>query len=107
MTAPLPDPFTFSRPVTVRNLRRTCFACPSQWKGDVGENGSIYIRYRSGTLSARVSPTGRDAVSAAALYEHDIGEITGDRLGGIMTTAEMQEQLCGICVFEGSCDEGV
>ncbi len=99
------DAFAFARPITVRNLRRTCFACPSQWVGDVGETGSIYIRYRWGTLSARVSLTDRDAVSGAAIYENDTGEMTGDRLGGAMTTAKMHEHLAGICVFEGPCDE--
>lgn len=105
MTPPLPDPFAFARPVTVRNLRRTCPACPSQWEGDVGDHGSIYIRYRWGSLSARLSPTDRDAVSAPTIYETDLGEITGDRLGGYMTTEEMQQHLAGICVFEGPCNE--
>lgn len=40
------DPFVFARPLEVWGLRRTCIACPSQWEGDVGGSGSIYIRYR-------------------------------------------------------------
>jgi len=80
-------------------------ACPSQWEGDVGDMGSIYIRYRWGILSVRVSLTDRDAVSGTAIYEANIGELTGDRLGCFMTMAEMQEHLAGICELEGPRDE--
>jgi hypothetical protein len=94
-----------ARPITVRNLWRSCSSCPSQWEGDICEIGSIYIRYRRGTLSARVSLIDREAVSGVSIYEHDIGEVTGDRLGDCMTTAEMKVHLAGICVFEGPCIE--
>lgn len=31
-------------------LKKTCYACPSQWEGVLNNGQSIYIRYRYGTL---------------------------------------------------------
>jgi hypothetical protein len=84
----------------VYDLRRTCIACPSQWEGRINDCGSIYIRYRWGTLTARVSMADANAVRAdTCLYEDDIGLRTGDRLGGYMDTGEMREALAHVCRF--------
>jgi hypothetical protein len=92
--------------VEVYELRRTCIACPSQWEGRIYEHGSIYIRYRWGNLTVRISPSDALAVRAdTCLYEDDIGQRTGDRLGGYMDTDELYEALAKVCHFNGECDE--
>jgi len=92
--------------VQVYGLRRTCIAAPSQWEGRAGEHGSICIRYRWGTLRARLTLTDdTGSTSETCIYEEDIGSKTGDRLGGYMTTDEMQKILAGLCRFHGECDE--
>jgi hypothetical protein len=92
--------------IQIYDLRRTCIACPSQWEGRVNDVGSIYIRYRWGQLTARVSMTDANAVGMnSCIYDDDIGSKTGDRLGGYMATSEMQAALAGICCFNGTCDE--
>lgn len=90
----------------VYELRRTCIAAPSQWEGEVGEHGSIYIRYRHGTLRAHVSMTTADALGdGEVIFEDDVGTKIGDRLGGYLETAEMQKFLAHLCCFQGPCDE--
>jgi hypothetical protein len=90
----------------VYDLRRTCIACPSQWEGRIGDHGSIYIRYRWGVLTVRISMTDGNAVAVdSCFYEDDLGRRTGDRLGGYMDTDEMWQALEGVCHFNGECDE--
>jgi hypothetical protein len=90
----------------VYDLRRTCIACPSQWEGRINDDRSIYIRYRWGELTVRVSMSDANAVRAeTCLYEDDIGLRTGDCLGGYMDTGEMCEALAHVCHFNGECNE--
>jgi hypothetical protein len=90
----------------VYDLRRTCIACPSQWEGRINDHGSIYIRYRWGTLTVRLSMTDANAVGVdTCFFEDDRGRRTGDRLGGYMDTGEMRKSLEGVCHFNGECDE--
>ncbi len=90
----------------VYELRRTCIASPSQWEGRVNDHGSIYIRYRWGTLTVRISMTDANAVGVdSCFYEDDLDRRTGDRLGGYMETDDMRKPLAGVCHFNGECDE--
>ncbi len=90
----------------VYELCRTCIAAPSQWEGEVGEHGSIYIRYRHGILRAHVSMTTVDALGdGKIIFEDDVGTKIGDRLGGYLETADMQKFLAHLCRFHGHCDE--
>lgn len=92
--------------IEVHDLRRTCIACPSQWEGRIHDYGSIYIRYRWGCLTVRISLTDANAVRAdTCLYEDDIGLRTGDRLGGYMETDELYKALEEVYHFNGACDE--
>jgi len=57
--------------IQVYDLRRTCIACPSQWEGRVNDHGSIYIRYRRGWLTVRLSMTDANAVAADTCFFDD------------------------------------
>ena len=37
--------------VRIKEINRTCLACPSQWEGEDVKGRYIYIRFRHGTLS--------------------------------------------------------
>ena len=72
--------------VKITEIRRTCFACPSQWEGK-GESGYVYIRFRWGTLSVRAGSTIKDAIAGPTIFEwHD-----EDEYGGFMEYDELRK----------------
>jgi hypothetical protein len=80
----------------VRELRQISVDSPAQWRGRVGEQGSIQIRYRWGVLTARVSETSSDPwENGRIVFDQEVGE----RMSGYLTTAEMQAALAPICHF--------
>lgn len=63
--------------VKITEIRRTCFACPSQWEGKT-ESGYVYIRFRWGSLSVRTGSTIKDAIAGPTIFEwHDDDEYSG------------------------------
>ena len=90
----------------VRELRRTCYATPSQWEGKVGDSGCIYIRYRAGHFSVRVSPDSPDLLhDGVDLFKEKIGPMDEDPKGGYMTTDTMRKLVTGIIRVKGDCEE--
>lgn len=72
--------------VKVTEIRRTCFACPSQWEGKT-EAGYVYIRFRWGTLTIRSGSTIQEAIGAPEIFEwHDT-----DSYGGFMEYDELKK----------------
>ena len=65
------------RMITVKGLRITCFACPSQWEGITDDDQEVYIRYRWGHLSVRVSGT--------KIFSRQIG----NEYDGVLDTTDM------------------
>ena len=59
-------------------LKQTCIACPSQWEGKLSDGRMVYIRYRWGHLSIRISEKPTDdimeAVDGKLLLEKDVSE---------------------------------
>lgn len=66
----------------VVNLVMTCLACPSQWEGYLEDGRMVYIRYRHGFGTVRVSkePTENihDAVLGEVVLEWTIRGIDGE-----------------------------
>lgn len=62
----------------IKTIEKTCFACPSQWEGFLENGKAIYIRYRWGYLSIRISDDVTydidDAVCGKEIYGKQIGE---------------------------------
>ena len=60
----------------VRKLVKTCAGYPSQWEGKLEDGRMIYIRFRWGNLSVRISeqPTNDidDAVRGKYIYEKNV-----------------------------------
>jgi hypothetical protein len=73
----------------VVKITNTCEGCPSQWEGTLSDGRMIYVRYRWGFLSVRVSdqPTQHvsDAVGGNVIFE----EPYGDDLSGVMSFTEL------------------
>lgn len=82
--------------IVVRDLRQVRADTPSQWKGRVGEQGSIHIQYRWGLLTARLSETSSDPwENSRIVFDQEVGE----RMSGYLTTEEMQAALAPVCHF--------
>jgi hypothetical protein len=72
--------------VKITEIRKTCFACPSQWEGRT-ESGYVHIRFRWGTLPVRAGSTIEDAIAGPTIFEwHD-----DDEHGGIIEYAELKK----------------
>ncbi len=41
--------------IRVKNVKRTCHACPSQWEGTTDDGKPVYARYRWGFLRVEVN----------------------------------------------------
>lgn len=70
----------------ITEIRRTCFACPSQWAGKA-ESGYVYIKFRWGTLAVRFGPSIKEAIAGPTIFEwHD-----SDDMGGFMEYDELKK----------------
>ncbi len=82
--------------IVVCELRQNLTDSPAQWQGRVGEHGSVHIRHRWGILTARVSETSSDPWdNGQIVFDGEVGE----RMGGYLTTEEMQAALAPVCHF--------
>lgn len=69
--------------IEIKELKQTCFACPSQWEFRTFENRPVYVRYRWGYLSVCIGEPNLDIDSAVDGYEI-IGEQLGDNFDGVL-----------------------
>lgn len=68
------------------SLTRTCFACPSQWEGELEDGSKVYIRYRWGRLGMGIGETLDHAIQGNdAHYSIQLG----DDYDGWLSTEEM------------------
>jgi hypothetical protein len=77
--------------VKVTEIRRTCFACPSQWEGKT-ESGYVYIRFRHGTLDVRSGATIKEAIAGPTIFEWS----DADEYGGLMEYDELKKITAGV-----------
>jgi len=73
----------------MKKLERTCFACPSQWEGELEDGRMIYIRYRWGCLEVSISGNATDDISDAVKGETIFQEYIGGDYDGVMDNEEM------------------
>ena len=89
-------------------LQRTCDSCPSQWEGEniTADGRSVYIRFRWGALSIRLSKPGGDVWAAVDGEEIYYDENNNDNWLGYMSNADLAEiikdvpELAGVTVPE-------
>lgn len=68
----------------IKELEKTCWACPSQWEGFLEDGRAIYIRYRWGYLSIRISKDETNEIQDAVCGEEIFGRQVGDGFGGVI-----------------------
>lgn len=74
----------------VIKLTKTCEACPSQWEGTLEDGRMIYIRYRWGYLSVRISEDKTEDIGdAVALGDEIFGKQINERPLGFMDYEEL------------------
>ena len=72
----------------IKSLQQTCFACPSQWEGELEDGRFIYIRYRWGNLGFGIGNTLSEAIE-----NYNYGEDLGKEFDGVMETNDMLRHL--------------
>jgi hypothetical protein len=74
----------------IKEFRKTCQACPSQWEGETEDGKEIYVRYRHGHLTIDVGNPKVDYLYRnTIIFEKQIG----DNLDGVMTEEELKPYL--------------
>ena len=71
----------------LKELKQTCFACPSQWEGRTTDGRFVYVRFRHGRLSVGIANTFFEAIR-----QEDYVDMHGDHLDGFITTEEMLDR---------------
>ena len=84
--------------ITVIELARTCFACPSQWEGTTDRGKYIYIRYRWGYLEVELAEN--ENAWRFGHYQSIYDMQVGDDLDGSMGNRVLIELLDGIVKFD-------
>lgn len=83
--------------LVIEELIQTCGACPSQWEASLKDGRMLYIRYRWGCLSVRISlnPTedAFDAVRGVEIWNGKLVRPDGDAgdLDGLCEWFEVEE----------------
>lgn len=85
--------------IKIKEITRTCESCPAQWEGKTDDGRMIYVRYRWGHLSIRISPEQTDYVSDAVRGEEILSQQIGDDLHGFLTIEELKTATAEILVF--------
>ncbi len=75
------------------NLKCTCGACPTQYEGKLENGKMIYIRYRWGYISIRISKDETNDIHDAVWGEEIYGENIGNGLDGYMSQSEIVDHI--------------
>ena len=84
----------------IKELECTCSCCPSQWEGVTEKNETVYIRYRWGCLTIKLSKPGGTAFDAIRNGELIYSEQLGGELDGNMSSGEVKEIIKKNHLFE-------
>ena len=77
----------------VKTIEQTCYACPSQWEIKLEDGRMVYVRYRWGYLSARLSPNKTDDIMDAVSGKEIFGKTIGDKLDGYISESRLRTLL--------------
>lgn len=82
--------------IKVKELHKTCGACPAQWEGMTVDDKPIYIRYRWGYFSFSIGESKETNLSD---YKEVFGEQRGDSMDGSMDNMTMYALCSYFCDF--------
>ena len=84
----------------LKNVVKTCTACPAQWDAETPDGRAVYIRYRSSNFSIHLArQRGEDALDGPEIFYHD----TDRGLDGYMEWDEVCEIAKDVCFAPISC----
>jgi len=82
-----------NRKPVIEKLKRTCYACPSQWEGRDTEGYPYYIRYRWDHLTVSKGKRYGHIDTAIMAEPYFSKTVKGDGISGILDFNELKEQL--------------
>lgn len=76
----------------IKDVIKTCDACPSQWEAKTEDGRPVYIRYRCGHLTVRVGRSQDESVPYIISHYEPVffGQIGGN-FDGYLTDLEMRD----------------
>lgn len=72
--------------VDVKELEKTCEACPAQWEGITRDGRHVYVRYRYGWLQVGFGESLDDAID-----DETIGIKVGDDMDGVLPYEQLKQ----------------
>ena len=85
--------------MVVTELKKTCESCPTQWEGKLVNGRMVYIRYRFGYLSIRISKEQTKNIIDAVKGKEVFGVYFGSGFDGTMTFETLKVLTKGIIDF--------
>ena len=79
--------------ISIKYIKRTCESCPSQWEVKLMDGRMVYVRYRWGILSIRVSSKKTDNIMDAVNGKEILGEKLGAGFDGYLDDDAMKKYL--------------
>jgi len=91
--------------ISVVELKRTCFACPSQWEGKTDDDRPVYVRFRWGCLAVEVGKPGQGIDDAILTGDRIFCEEIGDAFDGFMTFESLKEATQKVASWPANHDD--
>jgi len=73
---------------SLRELKQTCWACPSQWEIELKDGRYVYARFRWGDIGFGIGET-----LTKAVRNYNYGEQVSGEYDGVMNTKTMVKYL--------------
>jgi len=77
----------------IKYIKRTCECCPSQWEVKLANGKMVYVRYRWGKLSIRISNGETDDIWKAVAGEVIFEKKIGTEFDGYLNDSVMKQYL--------------
>lgn len=77
----------------IKSIIQTSIACPSQWEITLTNGHMVYVRYRWGYLSMKISPEETTDIYDAVGGIEILGQQLSDSLHGVMDEKTMLEHF--------------
>lgn len=79
--------------IGIKYIKRTSDSCPSQWEVKLMDGRMVYVRYRWGVLSIKVSPKKTDDIMDAVNGREILGGQLGAGFNGFLDGNTMRQYL--------------
>lgn len=80
----------------IKTITQTCDGCPSQWEIKLTDERMVYVRYRWGQLSIRISEKETDDIYDAVNGKEIYKQVLSYGLDGFLDEKEMLDHLAKV-----------